>query len=155
METRPAPLNQGERQFVEDLKSFHDRNSQFFKTRELYLLCNLSRGPGVGFFEAGNFRTDFIMWLVEGGKQQVVFVEPKGIRNLTPSDPKIQFFETIKAIEERLDDPDVRLESFIVSNTPSATMRKQWDMNKDRMLAQHILFQEEDKETYIEIMLKS
>jgi len=145
----PAPLNKGERDFVEDLMAFHDRNEQFFKTRELYLLRNLSRGRGIGFFEAGNFHPDFILWLLEDGQQKVMFVDPKGIRNLGPSDPKIRFYETIKEIEDRLNDPSVSLHSFIVSNTSSATMRQMWDMEKSEMEERNVLFQEEDKDVYI------
>ena len=52
--------------FVEDLKAFHDGHADFFGTRELYLLRNLSKGRGVGFFEAGNFHPDFILWLLAG-----------------------------------------------------------------------------------------
>ncbi len=155
VEISPAPLNKGERWFVEDLKAFHDGHAEFFKTRELYLLRNLSRGRGVGFFEAGNFHPDFILWLLCDGQQQVIFVDPKGIRNLGPSDPKIQFHETIKEIEERLADPAVRLQSFIVSNTPSATMRILWGMEKAEMQARHVLFQEEDKDSYVRTMLES
>ena len=53
-------INREQIVFVEDLKEFHNRNGDFFKTRELYLLRNLSKGRGVGFFEAGNFHPDFI-----------------------------------------------------------------------------------------------
>ena len=153
VEITPVPLNKGERLFVEDLKAFHDGHADFFETRELYLLRNLSKGRGVGFFEAGNFHPDFILWLLEGGQQQVIFVDPKGIRNLGPSDLKIQFYETIKEIEQRLGDPAVRLESFIVSNTSSATMRRQWGMEKQEMKQRHVLFQKEDKESYVGTML--
>src|SRR6185312_2603050 len=104
VEISPAPLNKGERVFVEDLKAFHDGHPEFFKGRELYLLRNLSKGRGVGFFEAGNFHPDFILWLLVGGQQHVIFVDPKGIRNIGISDPKIQFHQTIKEIEERLGD---------------------------------------------------
>ena len=149
----PAPLNKGESQFVEDLKAFHDGHADFFETRELYLLRNLSQGRGVGFFEAGNFHPDFILWLLAGGQQQVIFVDPKGIRNLPRNDLKIQFYETIKEIEQRLGDPAVRLQSFIVSNTPSATMQRMWGMEKSEMQKRHILFQEEDRYSYIGTML--
>ena len=154
VEISPAPLNKGERHFVEDLKAFHDRHAGFFKTRELYLLRNLSRGRGVGFFEAGNFHPDFILWLLAGDRQSVIFVDPKGIRNLGPSDPKIQFYRTIKEIEQRLGDPAVRLQSFIVSNTPSTTMRMLWRMEKSEMQMRNILFQEEDKDSYVKTILK-
>jgi hypothetical protein len=153
VEINPVPLNRGERQFVEDLKAFHDKDTAFFKEKELYLLRNLSKGRGVGFFEAGNFHPDFILWLLVGGRQHVVFVDPKGIRNLGPTDPKIQFYETIKEIEERLGDARISLESFIISNTPSHTMRRIWNMKKEEMVRRHILFQAEDKDTYVQSML--
>ncbi|MXZ16707.1 MAG: DEAD/DEAH box helicase [Rhodothermaceae bacterium] len=151
----PTPLNKGEREFVEDLKGFYDGNKEFFENRELYLLRNLSRGRGIGFFEAGNFHPDFILWLLEKGQQKILFVDPKGIRNLGPKDPKIQFFETIKGLEKRLNDPSISLYSFIVSNTPSAKMRGLWDMEKDEMEKRNVLFQEEDKDSYIGKMLQA
>jgi hypothetical protein len=154
VEISPAPLNKGERMLVEDLKAFNDGNTAYFQGKELYLLRNLSKGRGVGFFEAGNFHPDFILWLLAGGKQHVVFVDPKGIRNLGPTDPKIQFYETIKEIEHRLGDPAVRLQSFIVSNTPSTTMRMLWRMEKSEMQRRHVLFQEEDKDSYVRTMLE-
>jgi hypothetical protein len=154
VEIRPAALNKGERRFIDDLTAFHERDRDFFQGRELYLLRNLSKGRGVGFFEAGNFHPDFILWLLIGNQQRVLFVDPKGIRNLGPTDPKIQFFQTVKEIEQRLGDPNVRLESFIVSNTPSHTMKRLWSMPKTEMQSKHILFQEEDQDTYIRTMLE-
>ena len=148
------PLNKGERQFVEDLRAFHDNDGGFFKDKELYLLRNLSKGRGVGFFEAGNFHPDLILWLLVGIKEYVIFVDPKGIRNLGPTDPKIQFHATIKEIEQRLGDTNVCLQAFIVSNTPSHTMRMLWGMDKPAMTDRHILFQEEDTDTYVRSMLE-
>lgn len=149
VELSPAPLNKGERRFVEDLKAFHDTNPDFFAERELYLLRNLSKGRGVGFFEAGNFHPDFIVWQVLGERQRVTFVDPKGVRNVPLNDPKISFFEAVKEIEQRLGDSDVALNSFIVSNTPSHVMRKQWGIEKAEMAKRHVLFQDEDRDTYI------
>jgi len=102
VEVSPVPLNKGERNLIEDVKSFHDDTPGFFADKELYLLRNLSKGRGVGFFEAGNFHPDFILWLISGGRQFIAFVDPKGIRNIGFNDPKIQFFQTIKDIEQRL-----------------------------------------------------
>lgn len=150
----PVPLNRGERQFVEDLKTFHENDGGFFTGKELYLLRNLSKGRGVGFFEAGNFHPDFILWLLIDSVQHVIFVDPKGIRNIGATDPKIQFYQTIKEIESRLGDPNVHLHSFIVSNTPSHTMRMLWGMTKPQMEQNHIIFQEEDKDTYVRNMLR-
>ena len=74
----PAPLNKGECRFVEDLKAFHDGHADFFETRELYLLRNLSKGRGVGFFEAGNFHPDFILWLLADGSAGCHLRGPQG-----------------------------------------------------------------------------
>lgn len=154
IEISPVPLNEGERQFVEDLKVFCDENPDFFKSRELYLLRNQSRGHGVGFFEAGNFYPDFILWLVSGSKQHIIFVDPKGLRYLKSDDPKIQFYKIIKGIEKRLDNPAIHLNSFIISKTSSAEMCVLWQMQKHEMQNRHILFQEEDRENYIETVLR-
>lgn len=151
----PIPLNEGEKRFVEDLKAFYEKENKFFEGKELYLLRNLSRGRGIGFFEAGNFHPDFILWLICGKKQYIAFIDPKGIRNLGATDPKIRFYETIKEIQVRLGDSNVSLESFIISNTPSHVIRKMWGIKKETMQNMHILFGIEDKPTYIGKMLAS
>ena len=155
VEISPVPLNKGERRFVEDLKIFHESDGGYFAGKELYLLRNLSKGRGVGFFEAGNFHPDFIIWLLTDNGQNIVFVDPKGIRNIGATDPKIQFYETIKEIEHRMGDPKVHLDSFIISNTPSHTMRMLWGIDKPAMRTRHILFQEEDQDTYIDQILQT
>lgn len=153
VEISPVPLNKGERRFVEDLKMFHGNDGGYFAGKELYLLRNLSKGRGVGFFEAGNFHPDFIIWLLTENRQHIVFVDPKGIRNIGATDPKIQFYETIKEIEQRMGDPKVSLDSFIISGTPSHIMRMFWGMDKPAMKQRHVLFQEEDQDTYVRDML--
>jgi hypothetical protein len=155
VEISPVPLNKGERRFVEDLRAFHGNDDNYFAGKELYLLRNLSKGRGVGFFEAGNFHPDFILWLLSEDRQHIVFVDPKGIRNIGADDDKIRFYETIKEIEQRLGDPKVQLDSFIISNTPSHTVRMLWGMDKPAMKQRHVLFQEEDQDTYIQEMLQT
>ena len=155
VETMSVSLNDGEREFVCDLRQFFKGMPDFFKNREMYLLRNMSRGRGIGFFEAGNFYPDFILWLLMDNKQYVSFVDPKGLRNLEgPDDPKIRFCRTIKELENRLADANVILNSFIISNTPSQGV-SWWSSNaKSELEKRHVLFQDEDKATYIEKMLK-
>ena len=153
IEISPVPLNNGERRFVEDLKAYFDTDPATLAGKELYLLRNLSRGRGVGFFEAGHFHPDFMVWVVDGERQYISFVDPKGIRNLGFEHPKIQFFETIKEIEQRLGDPLIILNSFVISNTPSHVMKLHWGVDKALMNEHHILFQDEDKATYIESLM--
>ena len=52
VEVSPVSLNEGERDFVVDLRTFYDANPKFFNGKELYLLRNRSKGRGIGFFEA-------------------------------------------------------------------------------------------------------
>ena len=142
----PVSLNQGEKQFVLDVKAFCDINSAFFDDRELYLLRNRSRGNGIGFFEAGNFYPDFLLWLIDDNHQYVNFIDPKGLWHLDGlSDPKIQFNRTIKELEQRLGDPLVTLNSFIVSVTPFERI-KWWTMDHDRSVLEeaNVFFQPDD-----------
>ena len=76
VEVRPVALNEGETDFVRDLKAYYREHAAFFATHELYLLRNRSRGRGLGFFEGGNFYPDFILWLLDGSRQGIVFVDP-------------------------------------------------------------------------------
>ena len=157
IEVKPVPLNDGERDFVFDLQAFCEDNTSFFKDKELYLLRNMTRGRGIGFFEAGNFYPDFILWLLADGKQYVNFIDPKGLRNLKgPDDPKIAFYKTIKTVEDDLreQDPAITLNSFIISNTRLPDVRW-WDggMTKEQFAERHVLFQQEDRDTYIQALL--
>ena len=53
VEITPVALNEGERDFVIALESvFRGRGHRSSRNKELYLLRNLSRGKGIGFFEA-------------------------------------------------------------------------------------------------------
>ena len=155
VEVTPVSLNDGEIEFVRDLRKFFNEKKEVLKGRELYLLRNMSRGRGIGFFEAGNFYPDFILWVLAEGKQYVCFVDPKGLRNLEGlDDPKIRFYKTIKELENQLADPDVILNSFIISTTPPAAV-SWWRANaKAELEKRHVLFQDADKATYIEKMLQ-
>jgi len=157
VEVKPVSLsNDGERDFVLDLKRFCGENAGFFEGKELYLLRNMSRGRGIGFFEAGNFHPDFILWLLADGRQYINFVDPKGIRNLREDHPKIMFYQSVKTIENdlRAQDPTVTLNSFIISNTRLPEIP--WHaggMTKQQFEERHVLFQNEDRATYIGKML--
>lgn len=91
----------------------------------------MSRGRGYGFFEAGNFPPDFILWLLVDGKQYVTYVDPKGLRQVGgPNDPKVQFYRTVKEIERELGDPNIILNSFVISNTPFSQVKLLWGMTR-------------------------
>jgi hypothetical protein len=156
IEVRPVALNEGERDFVLDLRSFHRAKKALFEGTELYLLRNQSRGKGIGFFEAGNFYPDFILWLLVPDRQYVTFVDPKGIRNLQGlEDPKIRFHETIKNLEKRLGDPKVILNSFVVSVTPYKQVGW-WDggMTEKEFEEHHIVFRDAEKLSHLDAVIR-
>ncbi len=129
----PVSLNESETDFVSALIGWLDRNEASLAESKtgIYLLRNKSRGSGIGFFEAGNFYPDFIVWAVTGKQQNVVFVEPHGISNEGPGHAKVQFHKTIKDIEGRLKDPHLRLESAIVTPTDFAAVKDRSFSKKD------------------------
>ncbi|WP_392401159.1 DEAD/DEAH box helicase family protein [Bacillus cereus] len=153
---KPVALNKDEEQFLQDLKKYYEKNADSFKDKELYVLRNQSRGKGIGFFEAGNFHPDFIIWLINDEKQYITFADPKGIRNLSIDDPKINFHQTIKELEKRLDDKNIILNSFIISNTIYVDLINSGEkISIEDMNNKHILFQYDDSETYIEFMFNT
>ena len=148
----PVPLNIGEYEFVEDLKQFFLASPEILEGKELFLLRNQSRGKGVGFFEAGNFYPDFILWLIQGDKQYVCFVDPKGLTRVHGfDDPKIQFHKTVKDIQKRLGDPNMILDSFIVSNTHRKDIAwwNNGSLPEQDFSNNHVLFQKDERDTYI------
>jgi len=151
----PVQLNEGERQFVKDLKAYYERNKAFFDDKELYLLRNKAK-IGIGFFEAGNFYPDFIMWIIKGKKQYITFIDPKGIRNIERGEenPKIQFYKTIKDIESRMANPDVILNSFIVTPTRFTEIQRSWrgTVTMEQLENCNVLFQKDDTK-YIEKLI--
>jgi len=155
IEVSPVALNKGEKDFIEDLKKHFESTSEFFGDKELYLLRNRSRGSGVGFFEAGNFHPDFIMWLVIAEKQYVSFVDPKGIGRIGLADPKVEFHQTIKELEKDLGDADIILNSFIISNTEFISLSPQIKgMSKEDWEKKNVFFQIEDRDEYIKKMFE-
>lgn len=107
--------------FVKDLQKFYESaaREKFFTRRSLYLLRNPATNKGVNFRLAGNFQPDFLLWVVEGDRQWLAFIDPKGIRNIKDlkNDPKINLYSEIKEYEKALGDKNISLASFILSDT--------------------------------------
>jgi len=143
----PQPLNDSEFGFVRDLNAFLESQSALLQGVEVFLLRNKSKG-GVGFFEAGAFYPDFILWALKDGKQSVAFVEPHGLRNESPHTPKMKFYATIKGIEERVNEgrhERITLDSFIVS--PTLMSQLHWGdgwQTLDEFGKQHVLMMKDD-----------
>ena len=144
----PVPLNLGESVFVKHVREYYDKHKDdILKGKEVYLLRNESR-KGIGFFEACNFYPDFILWVNEGERQHVTFIDPKGIRNMKGiNDPKIQLYNLLKTeVEPSLGDVNITLDSYIISNTAYDKVEFLGDYPDFK--ENHVIFQTED--TYMD-----
>lgn len=149
----PVVLKESEYQFVADLKNWCDNNPRLEDEGiEIYLLRNMSRGKGVGFFEAGNFHPDFILWMLAGGKQYVTFVDPHGLLHEGPGSEKILFYQRIKDVEKRLADPCIVLNSFILSWTRQPQLK--WGYTREELEEKNVLFMTDDRDQYIDKLFK-
>ncbi len=156
--TVPTGLNDGEEKLVKDLRDYilKNKNSDLIKKLKFYMFRNLSK-KGVGFFaETNNFYPDFILWVVNGKKQNIVFIDPKGLVH-APGEkiPKIEVRNTLKEIETKLNKKNFGLTSFIVAGESSSftKIKGLGDMKtKEDFENNHVVFQE-DKDYVKKIIL--
>ena len=145
----PVSLNESEMSFVEQLSDYLTSYAAILKENgtEVFLLRNESRGRGMGFFEAGNFYPDFLLWLVTGKHQSLSFIEPHGLQYEGPGHKKIKFAETIKGIETRLKQDGISLSSFII--TPTRHAKLSWGLTVDELNAMNVYFMVDQAESYV------
>jgi len=155
VKTAPPGLNAGEQKFVEDLRAWCLSKPKALEGRELFLLRNLSRGHGIGFFENSGFFPDFILWVIHGKNQRLVFVEPHGMihEGHPTANLKVNLHKKLKAqavsVLRRGKITNLDLDAFVISETPYERMR--WDVvdedgpwSIEKFREAHILFAEED-----------
>jgi hypothetical protein len=164
--TIPPGLKESEAQFVRHLKVYWTaEKDKSLAGKEVFLLRNLSRGSGVGFFEESGFYPDFILWVVDGKSQRVVFIEPHGMINAPAyiHDEKAQLHERLPALAKemgkRSKKKNITLDSFIISATPYDDLYKRYDdgaWDRAKFADKHILFQEQKKDyDYLRILFTS
>jgi hypothetical protein len=165
--TVPPGLEESEAQFVRDLKAYWTaEKDNSLAGKEVFLLRNLSRGSGVGFFEESKFFPDFILWVVDGKKnQRIVFIEPHGMLHAKAyiHDEKARLHERLpelaKEMGQRSKKKNIMLDSFIISATPYDDLYKRYDngaWDKEKFAEKHILFQEQNKDyDYLYILFMS
>lgn len=137
-------LQESELHFVKDLLAFIESKPDILKDAHLYLLRNETKSKGIGFFDRGGFYPDFLLWIVRGDKQTVCFIDPHGMRNESPTSPKVELSKEIKTHETRLKDVNLQLESFIVTETPYLKTRlADAGWTKTDCEKAHVLFMEE------------
>ena len=153
---KPTPLNDGEKDFVKDLGDYIKTHKDFLAGKELYLLRNQSRGVGVSFFKESGFYPDFILWIIDGDRQCISFIDPHGLRHTGIKNEKINLHKTIKDTQKELakSDKNVTLNSFIVSTTPYSEFVKLWDEKIEDLAKLNIFFQDGANADYINRIIK-
>ena len=147
--------------FVRDLEAFYNSSEgkEVIGPRSLYLLRNAaSADKGLGFALAGNFYPDFLLWLVDDvtGKQWLTFVDPKGLRNLDLSHPKLGLYKEVKTLEATLaaqikaGEAPLVLNAFVLSPTKFADLLNVGDPTKKADLeSRNVLFMEDGASAYL------
>jgi len=143
----PVALKDSEYDFVRHLHDHLLAHAAAMAGKEFFLLRNKARGGGIGFFEAGGFYPDFILWVLDGDRQHIAFIEPHGLIHEGINSPKVQFCKVIKGIENRLGDDKVTLSSFILSPTQLGALQKNFGLSRlEDFLDLNILFMKNDTE---------
>ena len=89
-----------------------------------------------------------------GDRQFSTFIDPKGkVRLERTDDSKIVFHRTIEDVEIKMGDPTVTLNPFIVTNTGYEKVAS-WGPWKDELREHRVLFQQDNRDCYIETMPK-
>lgn len=142
-------------QFVRDLEHFYNSpaGKEAVGARSLYLLRNAdTKAKGLGFALAGNFYPDFLLWMVDDatGEQWLSFIDPKGIRQMNLSDPKFGLYKEVKVLQEKLADPKLVLNAFILSATRFSDLLNVGGQYTDMDLEdRHTLFMEHGGQSYL------
>ena len=146
----PALLTDSEQQFVELLREYWAANKDTVHAgQRTYLLRNLSKGKGVGFFESEGFYPDFILWhILSDGRQRLVFIEPHGMRQEDAPDVNNKV-KIAREIGQHLNEairasgcPIAEVTAFIISATPFKELSRKHGAGwtKERYAEHHILF---------------
>ncbi len=147
--------------FVRDLEAFYNSSEgkEVIGPRSLYLLRNAaSADKGLGFALAGNFYPDFLLWLVDDvtGKQWLTFVDPKGLRNLDLSHPKLGLYKEVKTLEATLaaqikaEEAPLVLNAFVLSPTKFSDLLNVGNPTKKADLeSRNVLFMEDGPSAYL------
>jgi len=158
---QPISLNPGERRFIEDLRGYINANASKIGEKKIFVLRNRVKS-GIGFFETSNFYPDFIIWVIEGESQHILFVDPHGIArvNSFEEEEKIRLSTTIHAdyeepIQRKLRErtrtdsqTSIRLDSAIIAPMNTGTskadiLRNFGNQPINEFDKHHVFFQEE------------
>ena len=152
--TTPPALEESEQHFVGDLCHYVCRQREELLTKkEVFFLRNQSRGKGIGFYQNEGFYPDFILWITEGVKQRIVFIEPHGMLHeaIHEDNDIINLFQRLRNLAyQRFRGKHVDMDAFIISRTSLTDLRLRYpSMDRKQFEAWHILFRDPTDLTYL------
>lgn len=165
IKTIPVKLNEGETKFIDDLRIYLMSEEQYLKDNKIqvFVLRNISR-KGLGFLvKTSTFFPDFIIWVIKKDTQEIIFVDPKGIKLNFPKD-KIEFCnESIIEVEKKLsksmlkNKTKISLKAFVLSITEyeklENTLVEDVFKSKEELIKSKVIFQED--EGYVKTIFES
>ncbi len=152
--TVPPALQESEKHFVDDLYSYVCQNGKTsLASKKIFFLRNQSRGKGIGFYLNEGFYPDFILWITEGEKQRIVFIEPHGMvyDAINEHNLKVTLFKRLRTLPyKRFRGKRVQMDSFIISKTDFNVLRRRECMEKHEFAEEwHILFRTDGNPSYL------
>ena len=144
----PPALENSEKDFVNDLQKYvHRQHEELLAEKQIFLLRNQSRGKGIGFYENEGFYPDFILWILEGAKQRIVFIEPHGMIHdaINEHNDKITLFKRLRDLShKRFRGEHVQLDAFMISRTTLTNIQRRYPDENRQTFAEdwHILFRD-------------
>jgi len=151
LEASPPALEKSEHNFVTDLRNYLCNTvTSELSSDQVFLLRNQSRGKGVGFYENEGFYPDFILWILKGSNQRIVFIEPHGMVHdaLNEQNDKIMLFKRLHIISnnDSFVKHRVQMDSYMISNTDFSVLSRREGISDTDTFAYewHILFRTQD-----------
>jgi hypothetical protein len=118
-------LNEDEKRLVDRLDGLCKEGKLSKET--IYLLRN-PRNRGIGFEQGGY--PDFLLWIKDGQQQKLIFLDPHGMyyepAKVENAD-KVKLSKRIEDLEDRLDDSDIEMASYVISTTDEKTLSDQFE----------------------------
>ena len=156
LEAIPPALEKSEQEFVSDLRNYlFGPHTTVLAANQVFLLRNQSRGKGIGFYENEGFYPDFILWILEGSRQRIVFVEPHGMVHdaINEHNEKVTLFKRLQTLSnenESFRHQRVQMDSFIISKTDYSVLSQRDGMDKETFAQEwHILFRNPADPAYL------
>ncbi len=155
LRTTPPALEESEKHFVEDLRRYvRGQGEKLLAKKQVFLLRNHSRGKGIGFFVNEGFYPDFILWILEGKKQRIVFIEPHSMVHEVINEPnkKITLFKRLRDLShERFRGELVQMDAYMISRTSMSNLIRKYPDEDRQSFAEewHILFRNDADPNYL------